>query len=394
MSVPELESQYLLHVINRLPFTFVAGEGARLLDESGREYLDFLAGIAVCSVGHSRPEVAEAVYEQMRKLVHVSSYFYTEPQVLLAQRLCDLAGWGRVFFGNSGAEANECAIKLARRHGQDVGGPDKFEVISADNSFHGRTLATLAATGQPAKQDRFRPLPVGFRQVPYNDADALAAAVSADRTAGVLLEVIQGEGGVVPADPGYLQAAREICDQAGATLIFDEIQTGLCRTGSWLGFQSAAGPESPVIEPDVYTLGKAIANGLPLSACVAREPVASAFKPGDHATTMMGGPAICAAALAVLRIMEEDDLREAARVKGEHLAGALAALPGVTEVRGRGLLLAAELHEANAAEVVEAALNAGLVVNAVTPSALRLAPPLVVTDEDIEEAVNILGKVL
>jgi predicted acetylornithine/succinylornithine family transaminase len=389
MSLTELEQQYLLGVFApRYPVVFEAGEGARLLDENGREYIDFLAGIAVCSVGHARDEVADAASAQMHKLVHVSSYFYTEPQVRLAQRIAGLAGWGRSFFGNSGAEANECAIKLARLHGQNAGGPGKFEVVSADNSFHGRTLATLAATGQPAKQARFQPLPAGFLQVPYNDIAALEAAVSPERTAAVLLEVIQGEGGVVPATMEYLEAARRICDEAGALLILDEVQTGLCRTGSWLGFQ-----QTP-IEPDIYTLGKAIANGLPLSACVAREPVASTFEKGDHATTMMGGPVVCAAALEVLRIMEQDDLNSAAVEKGERLAEALFGLSGVTSVRGRGLLLAAELHGADATDVAARALDAGLVCNAVTTTAIRFAPPLVVTDDDIDEGVRIFGKVL
>jgi predicted acetylornithine/succinylornithine family transaminase len=389
VSVTELESKYLIPTYSpRAPVTFVAGEGARLLDDSGREFLDFLGGIAVCSVGHAREEVADAVEEQMRRLVHVSNLFYTEPQVLLAERLHGLAGWGQVFFSNSGAEANECAIKLARRFGQDRGGPDKHEVISATNSFHGRTLATLAATGQPDKQARFAPLPPGFRQVPFNDPQALANAVSPDHTAAVLLEVIQGEGGVFPAEPSYLEAARNLCDQAGALLILDEVQTGLCRTGSWLGFQQGA------IEPDIFTLGKGIANGLPLGACVARELVAAAFHKGDHATTMGGGPAMCAAGLAVLRIMENEDLGKAARDKGAHLAEALDGLPGVSSVRGRGLLVGAELAQGDAAPVCARALDAGLVVNPVTPSALRVAPPLVVTDDEIDEAVRILAKVM
>lgn len=384
----DLEMRTLLSTYGRFPVTFVAGEGARLLDDSGREYLDFIAGIAVCSVGHARPEVADAAYQQMTRLVHVSNLYYTEPQLLLAERLQALAGWGRVFFGNSGAEANECAIKLARRFGQDTGGPEKYEIVSAANSFHGRTLATLAATGQPAKQARFEPLPAGFHQVPYNDADALRASVTPERTAAVLLEVIQGEGGVFLAEDAYLTTARELCDKTGAVLVFDEIQTGLCRTGSWLGFQETS------VEPDIYTLGKAIANGLPLSACVAREPVASAFQHGDHATTLGGGPVVCCAAIQVLRIMEVEDLAKAARDKGERLAEGLFGLPGVSHVRGRGLLLAAELHAGGARDVCERALAAGLVANPVTETAVRFAPPLVVTHEEIDEAVHVLGKVL
>jgi acetylornithine aminotransferase len=231
-------------------------------------------------------------------------------------------------------------------------------------------------------------LPSGFLQVPFNDIDALEAAVSPDKTAAVLLEVIQGEGGVVPADDAYLVAARRICDEAGALLLFDEVQTGLCRTGSWLGFQ-----QTPV-EPDVYTLGKAIANGLPLGACVANEPAASAFQKGDHATTMGGGPVMCRAALAVLGVMEKENLAQAAVTKGAHLAAALYGVPGVSNVRGRGLLLATELEDGNSVEVAAAALNAGLVVNPVTPTALRFAPPLVVTEDEIEEAAHILTKVL
>ena len=273
-----------------------------LFDTDGRRYLDFLAGLAVVSLGHAHPVVADAIAEQARTLLHVSNLYYNDVQPRLGARLDELlGGGGRVFFANSGAEANECAIKLARRHGQTHGGPERFHVLSAYGSFHGRTLTTLAATGQPQKQETFQPLPTGFRQVSFADVDALAAALD-ERVCAVLLEPVQGEGGVQPSPPGYLEAVRRLCDEHEALLILDEVQTGLGRTGRWFGFQHADG-----VRPDVVTMAKALGNGVPIGACWARADVATALRPGDHATTFGGQPLAARAALAVLDVMEAED---------------------------------------------------------------------------------------
>jgi predicted acetylornithine/succinylornithine family transaminase len=368
------------------PVTFVRGEGSRLWDDAGREYLDFLSGLAVTSLGHAHPAVADAVCEQARTLLHVSNLYGTEPQRQVAvtlDRLID-AGPGRVFFCNSGAEANECAIKLARKWG----GRGRHVVVSAYGSFHGRTLATLHATGQPAKHEPFQPLPEGFRHVAWRDVDALAAALDPS-VAAVLLEPVQGEGGVNPGGTEYFRAVRQLCDERGALLMVDEVQTGLGRTGEWFGFQHYG------IRPDVVTMAKALGNGVPIGACWAGDEVAAAFEPGDHATTFGGQPLATAAARAVLAVMEAEDVPARARAAGAYLTTALQRLPGVTAVRGLGLLVAVELAgEKRAGPVAAAALDAGLVVNAVTPSALRLAPSLLVSEDDMDRAVAILEKVM
>ncbi|MGH9056585.1 MAG: acetylornithine transaminase [Acidimicrobiales bacterium] len=368
------------------PVTFVRGEGSRLWDDAGREYLDFLCGLAVTSLGHSHPAVAEAVCAQARTLLHVSNLFGTEPQREVAatlDRLVD-AGPGRVFFCNSGAEANEAAIKLARKWG----GRGRHFVVSAYGSFHGRTLATLHATGQPAKHEAFQPLPEGFRHVAWQDVEALRSALDPS-VAAVLIESVQGEGGVRPAGPDYFRAVRDLCDERGALMIVDEVQSGLGRTGCWFGFQHYG------VRPDVVTIAKALGNGVPIGACWARDEVAAAFSPGDHATTFGGQPLAAAAARAVLSVMEEQDVPARARNAGAYLTQKLEDLAGVTAVRGLGLLLALELQEGKlAGAVASAALDAGLVVNAVTPTALRLAPSLLVTEAEIDEAVAILERVL
>jgi acetylornithine/succinyldiaminopimelate/putrescine aminotransferase len=333
--------------------------------------------------------VAEAVGEQARTLTHVSNLYYNELQPRLAARLdALLGGGGRVFFANSGAEANECAIKLARRYGQASGGKERYHVVSTYGSFHGRTLTTLAATGQPQKQETFQPLPSGFRLVPFADTTALAAALD-ERVCAVLLEPVQGEGGVNPAPPGYLEAVRTWCDEREALLIVDEIQTGLGRTGRWFGYQHSG------VRPDIVTMAKALGNGFPIGACWARTDVAAAFRPGDHATTFGGQPLAARAALAVLDVMEAEDVPDRAARAGAQLKNALLTLPAVTDVRGTGLLLAAELAPGlDATAVVRACLDRGLLVNAVTPTAVRLAPSLLVGDDDIGKAVAILADVL
>jgi predicted acetylornithine/succinylornithine family transaminase len=380
------------------PVTFVRGLGTELWDDTGKRYLDLLSGLAVTSLGHSHPAVAAALAEQAATLLHVSNLFGTEPGEEVAATLDRLVGdgtpaGGQVFFTNSGAEANECAIKLARK----FGGPSlrgsnamagRHVVVSAFGSFHGRTLATLHATGQPAKHEPFQPLPEGFRHVAWQDLDDLERALDAS-VAAVLLEPVQGEGGVNPATPEYLQGVRRLCDERAILLMVDEVQTGLGRTGRWFGFQHAG------IRPDVVTMAKALGNGTPIGACWARADVAAAFEPGDHATTYGGQPLATAAARAVLATMEELDAPALAERQGARLTDALAALPGIAAVRGLGLLLAAELADGIAATaVVSGCLEAGLVVNAVTPTALRLAPPLTITDAEIAEAVAILAVVL
>jgi predicted acetylornithine/succinylornithine family transaminase len=362
--------------------TFVRGSGSRLWDEDGRAYLDFLSGLAVTSLGHSHPAVAKAVCEQAETLQHVSNLFGTVPQRDVAATLDRLiGGGGLVFFCNSGAEANECAVKLARKWG----GRGRHVVVSAYGSFHGRTLATLHATGQPAKHEAFQPLPEGFRHVAWEDLDALERAMDPG-VAAVLIEPVQGEGGVKPASDAYLRGIRELCDERGALLIVDEIQTGLGRTGRWFGFQHSG------VLPDVVTVAKALGNGMPIGACWAREEVAAVFEPGDHATTFGGQPLATAAARAVLSVMESEDVPVLAIRRGERLRAALADVPGVVAVRGAGLLVAAQLGGDTAHAVTAAALEQGLVVNAVTESAIRLAPSLLVTEAEIDEAVAILRR--
>ena len=364
--------------------TFVRGEGTRLWDDAGREYLDFLCGLAVTSLGHAHPAVADALCTQARTLLHVSNLFGTEPQREVAATLDRLlGGGGKIFFTNSGAEANECAIKVARKWG----GHGRYGVVSAYGSFHGRTLATLHATGQPAKHEPFQPLPEGFRHVAWDDARALEAAIDPSVVA-VLLEPLQGEGGVNPASPGYFRAVRELCDERGLLMIVDEVQTGLGRTGEWFGFQHYG------VVPDVVTVAKALGNGVPIGACWARDEVADAFVPGDHGTTFGGQPLAASAARAVLAVMEAEDVPARARTGGARLSAGLAELPGVASVRGLGLLLAAELDGIPSAVVTERALANGLVVNNVTPTAIRLAPPLLVTDEEIDRALAVLTEVL
>jgi predicted acetylornithine/succinylornithine family transaminase len=383
------DAEHVMQTYGRLPVEFVRGEGTLLFDSEGTRYLDFLSGLAVTSLGHAHPEVAAAIADQAATLLHVSNLYYNDVQPQVAARLDTLLGGnGRVFFANSGAEANECAIKLARRYGQLHGGRDRFHVVSAYGSFHGRTLTTLAATGQPQKQETFQPLPDGFRQVEFDDIDALAAALD-DRVAAVLLEPVQGEGGVNPASHEYLAAVRELCDEREALLIMDEVQTGLGRTGRWFGFEHSG------IRPDIVTMAKALGNGVPIGACWARAEVAEAFRPGDHATTFGGQPLAARAALTVLDVMTREHVPERAERAGMRLATELQKVPGIVAVRGLGLLLAAELSDGiDAKDVAQRAMESGLIVNAVTGSALRLAPSLLVTDAEIAEAVEILAAVL
>lgn len=357
----------------------VRGEGAQVWDADGNRYIDMLAGIAVNALGHAHPAVTLAVTRQLGTLGHVSNLAATEPAIALAERLLVHAGRdGRVFFANSGAEANEAAFKLSRLTG-------RVEVIAAVNSFHGRTAAALALTGQPAKRAPFEPLVPGVHFVPYGDAEALAAEVARmepDTVAAVILEPIQGEAGVVVPPAGYLAAAQRIAHEAGALFLLDEVQTGIGRTGTWFAHQHDG------VTPDAMSLAKGLGGGLPIGALVTFSPVAQKWQPGMHGSTFGGNPVSCAAALAVLDIIEEDGLLARANVAGDRLRRALAAVNGVTEVRGAGLLLGVVLADGVvAADVERHARTSGVIVNAIGGDVIRLAPPLVITDAQLDRAV-------
>jgi acetylornithine/N-succinyldiaminopimelate aminotransferase len=380
----------LMHTYAEPPVTFVRGAGSELWDGDGTRYLDFLGGLAVTSLGHAHPAVAEALSEQARTLVHVSNLFGNAIGPEVAVTLDRLVGGGveraggQVFFTNSGAEANECALKLARKWA----GPGRHVVISAWDAFHGRTLATLHATGQPEKHAPFAPLPEGFEHVAYDDLAALEAACDSARVAAVLLEPIQGEAGVIAPSSDYLGGVRELCTDRGILLMVDEIQTGLGRTGQWFAFQHTG------IEPDVVTMAKALGNGVPIGACWARAEVAAAFSPGDHGSTFGGQPLAASAARATLAFMEAEDVPARARRAGARLRSGLEGLEGVTGVRGAGLLLGAALDHDRAKDVVAAALWRGLVGNAPRADTIRLAPSLLVSDSEIDEALGLLSAAL
>ncbi|HXR54873.1 MAG TPA: acetylornithine transaminase [Acidimicrobiales bacterium] len=380
----------LMATYSPAPPVFVRGRGTELFDEDGHRYLDFIGGLAVTSLGHSHPSVAAAVGEQAATLSHVSNLYRNALAPEVAATLDRLIGGGstpaggQVFFANSGAEANECAIKLARRWA----GPGRYRVVTALGSFHGRTLATLAATGQPEKHAPFQPVPEGFTHVPFDDLGAMEGALDAASCAAVLLEPIQGEGGVVVPSSDYLAGVRKLCDERGVLLIADEIQTGLGRTGRWFAFQAQD------LQPDIVTMAKALGNGMPVGACWARAEVAAAFGPGDHGSTFGGQPLALSAVKATLAVMEAEDVCGRARRAGARLAAGLGALPGVLDVRGAGLLLAARLSGDHAKDVASRALAGGLLVNAVQPDSVRVAPPLLVSDAEIDEALAILGRAL
>ncbi len=372
------------------PVQFISGSGCRLTDVNGKSYLDFLSGIAVTSLGHAHPAIRDAVTEQVAKLLHVSNLFETGLNEEVAGTLDRLIGdgkpaGGKVFFTNSGAESNECALKLARRYG----GPGRYAVVSAYGSFHGRTLATLHATGQPTKHEPFAPLPEGFRHVAYGDISALDHALDGSVVAAVLLECIEGEGGVIPAPPGYLKAVRKLCDERNILMMLDEVQTGLGRTGRWFAFQHEG------IVPDVVTMAKSLGNGMPVGACWAKAEVAEAFQVGDHGTTYGGQPLAMSAVRATLQTMIELDTPRLATRQGAYLRAAVEGLSGVSSVRGAGLLLGAVLEEGiDAAAVVNHALGLGLVLNSPVPGVIRLVPPLIVTQDECDEAVKILGEAI
>ncbi|MGQ0569882.1 MAG: acetylornithine transaminase [Armatimonadota bacterium] len=382
-----MTQQYLMPTYRRAPVAFSHGEGVWLVDLEGKRYLDFIGGIAVSVLGHNHPRLIAAVQRQAARLIHVSNLFQIAEQAELGKWLVLHSAFDRAFFCNSGAEANEAAIKLARKWGRREG-RDRFEIIVAEHSFHGRTMGTLSATIQPKYQQPFVPLVPGFAAVPFNDLDAIPAATT-ERTVAVMLEPVQGESGIRPADPEYVKSVREWCDARDLLLIFDEVQTGIGRTGRLFAY------EHDGIEPDVVTLAKGLGGGVPIGAVLVKEK-AAALVAGDHGSTFGGNPLACAAALAVVQTVAEDRLAENAAAMGERFTKGLQALVSrglARVVRGRGLLLALELH-GEAAPVVDRCREAGLLVNAVQPTALRMAPPLIVRAGEIDQALAILDRVL
>lgn len=388
----DVAKRRLMRTYPETDIVFVSGHGSWLVDADGGEWLDLLSGIAVTSLGHAHPAVTAAVSEQVARLVHTSNLFLTTPALALAERLADIVAWpdARVFFAQCGATANEAAIKLARRFGKQQH-PDKIRVVTLEGGFHGRTLATLEATGQPAKHAPFAPLAGFVDIVPHDDPAALVAAVGA-QTCAVLLEVVQGEGGVRPLRPEVLAAARTACDEYGALLIVDEVQTGVGRTGTWFAFQQTD------VVPDVVTLAKALGNGMPIGACVARGAAADALRPGEHATTFGGNPVTAAAALAVLDVIHEQDLLGHVVTRAAQLRMGLADIGArtgaVREVRGVGLLLGVVLDGVSAADVAAACRAERLIVNAVGTDVVRLAPPLTLSAEEADTALAILERAI
>jgi acetylornithine/N-succinyldiaminopimelate aminotransferase len=390
-TVQEDFDQHVMHTYGRFALVFVSGEGCYLQDEQGRRYLDFVAGIATCALGHAHPVLSAAIAEQARTLMHVSNLYYTPQQGALARWLAEHSVADQVFFCNSGAEANEAAIKLARKYGRTVLGIAEPQIITAHRSFHGRTLATVTATGQPKYHKHFYPLVQGFSYVPYNDFAALQAAVS-DTTTAILLEPMQGEGGVMPGEAEYFQQVRSLCDENNILLMLDEVQTGMGRTGKLWGYEHLG------IEPDLFTIAKALGGGMPIGALCARERFAI-FEPGEHASTFGGNPLACAAGLAVCHTLEQENLVANAEVRGLQLAAGLEQLAHrfghlVKQVRGRGLMQGLVCNEPIAGEIVKQAITKGLLLVTAGADVVRFVPPLIVTSFEIDEALAILEAVL
>lgn len=385
----QIDSQCIMATYARQPVVFVRGRGARLWDADGKEYIDFLGGIAVDAIGHCHPRVVQAIQKQAENLLHVSNLFYTEPQFRLAQKLTAVAGMDKLFFCNSGAEANECALKIARKWGKRKY-PPAVEIVAVEGGFHGRLFGTLSVTAQAKYQQPFEPLLPGVRIVPRNDAQALRQAIT-ERTCGVILEPIQGESGVHPLEPDFIRTARERCNEVSALLIFDEVQTGMGRTGAWFMWQKVG------VKPDLLTTAKALGGGLPIGACLACGEAAEVLSKGDHGSTFAGGPLITASALATLEVIEQENLLDNARVMGNYLRERISSWRPkypVTEVRGAGLMLGFELAVPAAREVVSEALQQGVVVNATGESTIRLLPPLNLSPEEANEGLQRLETAL
>jgi acetylornithine/N-succinyldiaminopimelate aminotransferase len=389
-STSGLADKYMFQTYSRFPITLVKGKGCRVWDEEGREYLDFVGGIAVCALGHSSPLVSKALEEQSRTLVHVSNLYYTIPQVELAQLLVDHSFADRVFFCNSGAEANEAAIKLVRRYSEENFGADRYVIISMTNSFHGRTMATLSATGQAKIQKGYDPLLNGFKFVSFNDLSSLDQAID-DHVCAVMLEPIQGEGGVVCPEPGYLKGVEEICRTRNLLLVFDEVQVGMGRTGKLFAYEHYG------VVPDIMTLAKALGNGLPIGSMLSTEKLSNAFGPGSHASTFGGTPLVTAAAKAVLKSLLEDGWIDNSRKMGEYFKGRLEDLQKrhhmVKDVRGLGLILGVELDRPGA-PIVAACTERGFLINCIQDNVLRFIPPLIVEKKEIDLLVEALDEIL
>ncbi len=381
--------QYLMNTYTRLPISIARGRGSRVYDLEGREYVDFVAGIAVNLLGHAHPDLVLAIQRQVQHLIHTSNLYYTEPQVQLAKTLVEHSFAQKVFFCNSGAEANEAAIKLARKYAHDKYGAGRYEIITMKHSFHGRTLATLTATGQEKVQKGFDPLMPGFSYVTFNDLSEVERAMT-DKTAAVMLEPIQAEGGVHVADRAYMQGLRELCRDRDVLLIFDEVQTGMGRTGTLFCYEHFG------IQPDIMTLAKGLGGGVPIGACLATDAVAKAFTPGSHASTFGGNPLACAAGLAVLRVLLDGKILDHARRMGDYLGKGLAACKEkhrvITEVRGLGLLQGMEL-DIDGKTVVTDCLARGLLINCTGDRVLRFVPPLIITQGEIDRLLNALGQI-
>jgi acetylornithine aminotransferase len=380
---------HLMNTYSKWPIRLVKGEGNRVWDDQGNEYLDFVSGIAVTSLGHVHPKVTKRLHEQLDTLWHCSNLMHVPQQEVLAQKLCGLSGLDRAFFCNSGAEANEGMIKLARRYAQKVQGTGRYEIITFQQSFHGRTLATLTATGQDKVKDGFGPLPDGFVTVPYNDLEAVRAAVT-EKTCAIMLELVQGEGGVHPAEEPFVKGLRQLCDEHGLLLLIDEIQTGIGRTGTWFAFQQYG------IKPDVISLAKALGNGFPIGAVVATEAAAEAFAPGTHGTTFGGNPLAMTAAIATLETMEEENVLNRVGILHRHLVSGLEKLraeyPGkVLAVRGKGLLLGVEVT-VPASSIVDYAREKGVLVLLAGPQVVRLLPSFVTTEEEVNRVIEVIGE--
>jgi len=384
----KLADRLFLNTITRFPVTLVRGEGARVWDDQGKQYLDFVGGWAVNSLGHCHPALVNALEEQAKTLIQASNQFYTVPAIKLAQLLVENSCLDRVFFCNSGTEANEGAVKLARKYGK-IHLKGAYEIITTYGSFHGRTLAMTAATGQRKFQDPYTPLPDGFINVEYNDLEAIKRATN-ERTCGVMLEPIQGEGGVNVPDDDYLKKVEDWCHQKGILFILDEVQTGIGRTGILFAY------EQYNVEPDIMTLAKGLGSGVPIGAFLAKEK-ASVFTPGEHGTTFGGNPLVCAAAYATLKYIIDNDIPEKVNRVGKYFMTELETLKQqfdfITEVRGKGLLIAMEFDREIAQDVTMSCLNKGLLINKLTPNAIRFIPPLIITEKEVDEAVNILRNI-
>ena len=382
-------ARYLMQTYTRQPLSIVRGRGTKVYDLEGREYLDFVGGIAVNVLGHGHPDLVQAIQRQAAQLIHTSNLYYTEPQVKLAQMLVDHSFADKVFFCNSGAEANEAAIKLARRYSHDKYGAGRFEIVTMKNSFHGRTFATLTATGQEKVQKDYEPLLPGFCYVAFNNLEELERSVT-DKTAAILLEPIQGEGGVYVADREYLRQVRNLCSQKDVLLMFDEIQTGMGRTGTLFAYEQLG------VQPDIMTLAKGLGGGVPIGACLATDSVAKAFSPGSHASTFGGNPLACAAGLAVCRALLEGHVLDHARQMGEYLAKGLSNCKErhrvVREVRGLGLLQGMEL-DMDGKTIVSECLARGILINGTGERVLRFVPPLIITQLEIDRLLDTLGEI-